>query len=225
VGQFSSQTKAARGPGAHNRRDRSPCIGKPDGGENQESGGRFGAILQAAPWALGPACAKPKRLRFGGGRSSPRDSHIFGGFDGRYTAPLSSRGQALPDSHISCWRELPSPLPAVVPAFIAGTHCPGRSFGHRQRGFHDCGRLGCKHRTVLPRAGANGSRGQAPGRQLKVWHGVEPSSLQTIPSIGFFNGAGENWTGTGLCALMASAFIPGTRSWRAIRSFRSSAMP
>src|SRR3546814_11676376 len=50
---------------------------------------------------------------------------------------------------------------AVVPALVAGTQCPGRSMRR------------CEPGTASPRADANGSRGQAPGRQCCV----EPARL------------------------------------------------
>src|SRR3546814_8646664 len=45
---------------------------------------------------------------------------------------------------------------AVVPALVAGTQCPGRSMRR------------CEPGTASPRTDANGSRGQAPGRQCCV---------------------------------------------------------
>src|SRR3546814_8995852 len=62
---------------------------------------------------------------------------------------------------------------AVVPALVAGTHCPIRSMVRRSRVCLTCGWQGCKRRRASPRADANGSRGQAPGRQLQGYRRSE----------------------------------------------------
>src|SRR3546814_9019544 len=79
---------------------------------------------------------------------------------------------------------------AVVPALVAGTHCPIRSMVRRSRVCLTCGWQGCKRRRASPRADANGSRGQAPGRQLqgyrrRVRSEEHTSELQSLMRISY----------------------------------------
>src|SRR3546814_5019307 len=91
----------------------------------------------------------------------------------------------LPDSHISCRRGPLSPHEGCRPGTACRDPMPEPSEGLAAQEWGVCGWRGCNGGTTSPRVDANGSRRQAPGRQLCLRSEEHTSELQSLMRISY----------------------------------------